>query len=86
MMNESRDQLIIMNGSKKEFTEWVNASNNSDNWTHRYDDYDCYKTILGEDNLHMVVAKTIGICLIYLFNRSAEGKCLLADYQLVVIV
>lgn len=52
------EDIVLVPAGKKEFSEWVDASAKSENWMHCYNDYDCFKNMLGDENLRFMAAKT----------------------------
>ncbi|VDP24188.1 unnamed protein product [Onchocerca flexuosa] len=50
--------IIYARGEKQDFVSLVNASNETNGWTRKYRDYDCYRKMLGPTKLHDIAART----------------------------
>ncbi|VDK87014.1 unnamed protein product, partial [Litomosoides sigmodontis] len=51
-------EIIYTRGGKEDFVSLVNASNETNGWTRKYRDYDCYRKMLGPVKLHDAAART----------------------------
>uniref|UniRef100_A0A8R1Y4Y6 N-acetyltransferase domain-containing protein n=1 Tax=Onchocerca volvulus TaxID=6282 RepID=A0A8R1Y4Y6_ONCVO len=69
-------EIIYARGGKQDFVSLVNASNETDGWTRKYRDYDCYRKMLGPTKLHDIAARTkigdyVGSCICLEFDNYA---------------
>uniref|UniRef100_A0A1I7W5P3 N-acetyltransferase domain-containing protein n=1 Tax=Loa loa TaxID=7209 RepID=A0A1I7W5P3_LOALO len=68
--------IIYTRGGKEDFVSFINASNETNGWTGKYRDYDCYRKMLGPAKLHDVAARTkigdyVGSCICLEFDTYA---------------
>ncbi|KAL4002000.1 Acetyltransferase (GNAT) family protein [Acanthocheilonema viteae] len=69
-------EIIYARGGKEDFVSLVNASNETNGWTRKYRDYDCYRKMLGPTKLHDIAARTkigdyVGSCICLEFDNYA---------------
>uniref|UniRef100_A0A0R3RM68 N-acetyltransferase domain-containing protein n=1 Tax=Elaeophora elaphi TaxID=1147741 RepID=A0A0R3RM68_9BILA len=69
-------EIVYARGGKEDFVSLVNASNETNGWTRKYRDYDCYRKMLGPTKLHDISARTrigdyVGSCICLEFDDFA---------------
>lgn len=62
------EDIVLVPGGKEEFVDFVDLSAKSDNWTLSYNDYECYRNMLGNENFRFMTAKTK--CIVLKFAKK----------------
>lgn len=53
-----KPEIIYARGGKEDFVSLINAANETNGWTRKYRDYDCYRKMLEPAKLHDIAART----------------------------